>query len=85
MEILVLGATGNTGSEVVKQLKEAGADFGIMARSADAANKLDLNPNQVRVSNYDDVETMTQALEGVKKIYVAMLLTLVISSGLRTR
>ncbi len=72
MEILVLGATGNTGSEVVKQLKEAGADFGIMARSADAANKLDLNPNQVRVSNYDDVETMTQALEGVKKIYVAM-------------
>ncbi|USD63117.1 SDR family oxidoreductase [Vibrio sp. SCSIO 43140] len=72
MEILVLGATGNTGSEVVKQLKEAGADFGIMARSADAANKLDLNPNQVRVSNYDDVEAMTQALEGVKKIYVAM-------------
>ncbi|WP_394149850.1 SDR family oxidoreductase [Vibrio maritimus] len=72
MEILVLGATGNTGSEVVKQLKEAGADFGIMARSADAANKLDLNPNQVRVSNYDDVETMTQALEGMKKIYVAM-------------
>lgn len=72
MEILVLGATGNTGSEVVKQLKEAGADFGIMARSADAANKLDLNPNQVRVSNYDDVETMTKALEGVKKIYVAM-------------
>ncbi|MGR5091723.1 SDR family oxidoreductase [Vibrio maritimus] len=72
MEILVLGATGNTGSEVVKQLKEAGADFGIMARSADAANKLDLNPNQVCVSNYDDVETMTQALEGVKKIYVAM-------------
>lgn len=72
MEILVLGATGNTGSEVVKQLKEAGADFGIMARSADAANKLGLNPNQVRVSNYDDVEAMTKALEGVKKIYVAM-------------
>jgi uncharacterized protein YbjT (DUF2867 family) len=72
MEILVLGATGNTGSEVVKQLKEVGADFGVMARSADAASKLDLNPNQVRVSNYDNVETMTKALEGVKKIYVAM-------------
>ncbi|GAL35607.1 hypothetical protein JCM19240_454 [Vibrio maritimus] len=60
MEILVLGATGNTGSEVVKQLKEVGADFGVMARSADAVSKLDLNPNQVRVSNYDNIETMTK-------------------------
>ncbi|QIA64955.1 NAD(P)H-binding protein [Vibrio astriarenae] len=72
MDILVLGATGNTGSEVVRQLKEANASFGIMARNASAAEKLDLEANQVRVSNYDNVETMTEALTGIKKIYVAM-------------
>ncbi|MCY9851925.1 SDR family oxidoreductase [Vibrio mediterranei] len=72
MEILVLGATGNTGSEVVRQLKEVGASFGVMARNLDAATKLDLNPDQVRVSNYDDVDTLTEAMKGIKKIYVAM-------------
>ena len=39
MDILVLGATGNTGSEVVRQLAEAKADFGILARSSEAAEK----------------------------------------------
>lgn len=72
MDILVLGATGNTGSEVVRQLKEAHASFGIMARNASAAEKLGLEANQVRVSNYDNVQTMTEALAGIKKIYVAM-------------
>ena len=47
MEILVLGATGNTGSEVVRQLKQVGANFGVMARNIDAATKLDLNPDRV--------------------------------------
>ncbi|WP_261817832.1 SDR family oxidoreductase [Vibrio gallicus] len=72
MEILVLGATGNTGSEVVRQLKQQQVDFGIMARNADAATTLDVAPSQVRVSSYDNVDTMTEAMRGIKKIYVAM-------------
>ncbi len=72
MDILVLGATGNTGSEVVRQLKEAGETFGVMARNANAAEALSLSTEQVRIGSFDDVASMTSALAGIKKIYVAM-------------
>lgn len=72
MDILILGATGNTGSEVVRQLKQSAVSFGVMARNIDAADKLELTQEQVRIATFDDVEAMTQAMSGVKKIYVAM-------------
>lgn len=72
MEILVLGATGNTGSEVVRQLKQAKQEFAIMARNNDAAEKLGLAKSQLRIATFDDVDAMTKAMSGVKKIYVAM-------------
>ncbi|MBC7005370.1 NAD(P)H-binding protein [Photobacterium sp. BZF1] len=72
MDILVLGATGNTGSEVVRQLAQAKADFGILARSSEAAGKLDLRTEQVRIGSFDDTASLVSAMEGVGKIYVAM-------------
>ncbi len=72
MDILILGATGNTGSEVVNQLKSAQIPFSIMARSASAAEKLSLDTEQVRLGTFDDVDAMTKAMHGIKKIYVAM-------------
>ncbi|WP_434567054.1 SDR family oxidoreductase [Vibrio chagasii] len=72
MDILILGATGNTGSEVVRQLKEAKREFAIMARNNGAAEKLGLEESQLRIATFDDVAAMTKAMSGVKKIYVAM-------------
>ncbi|GAA5217125.1 SDR family oxidoreductase [Corallincola platygyrae] len=72
MDILILGATGNTGSEVVNQLKQVNADFGVMVRKAEAAAKFDLEDSQIRLGDYGDITAMTQAMTGVKKIYVAM-------------
>ncbi|NOH32874.1 SDR family oxidoreductase [Vibrio chagasii] len=72
MDILILGATGNTGSEVVCQLKEAKQEFAIMARNNGAAEKLGLEESQLRIATFDDVAAMTKAMSGMKKIYVAM-------------
>lgn len=72
MDILILGATGNTGSEVVRQLKETNAYFGVMTRSSDAAKQLELTDDQIRLGSFDDIASMKAAMVGFKKIYVAM-------------
>ncbi|MDK9760069.1 SDR family oxidoreductase, partial [Vibrio sp. D173a] len=72
MDILVLGATGNTGSEVVRQLKLKGADFGVMVRKSKSAEAMDLKAEQMREGDFSDVESMKSAMKGVKRIYVSM-------------
>ncbi|AQW59442.1 SDR family oxidoreductase [Vibrio owensii] len=72
MDILVLGATGNTGSEVVRQLQQTGADFGVMVRSANSTATMNLQPEQVREGDFTDVAAMEKAMQGVKRIYVSM-------------
>ena len=72
MDILVLGATGNTGSEVVRQLKLKGANFGVMIRKAKSAETMGLKAEQVREGDFSDVESMKNAMKGVKCIYVSM-------------
>ncbi|WED23728.1 SDR family oxidoreductase [Vibrio sp. JC009] len=73
MTILVLGATGNTGSEVVRQLKEKGADFSVMVRSAQSAAPLGLTDDQIRIGNFDDTNSLTHAMEGISSVYLAMV------------
>ncbi|WP_299628370.1 SDR family oxidoreductase [uncultured Tenacibaculum sp.] len=70
MEILVLGATGNTGSLIVNQLKEKQVDFGIMATKNSDVAKLGLQQNQIRIGDFNDIESLITAFEGVEKIYV---------------
>lgn len=72
MDILVLGATGNTGSEVVRQLQQTGADFGVMVRNTNSTATMNLQPYQVREGNFTDVAAMEKAMQGVKRIYVSM-------------
>lgn len=73
MTILVLGATGNTGSEVVRQLKGKGAEFSVLVRNVESAAPLALNREQIRVGDFSDVESMKKAMEGVSKVYLAMV------------
>jgi len=73
MTILVLGATGNTGSEVVKQLKQKNAAFRVMVRNTQSAAPLCLTDDQVRVGNFDDIDSLTRAMDGIASVYLAMV------------
>ncbi len=72
MDILVFGATGNTGSLIVNQLKEKNADFGVAITQTDSAADLDLEADQVRIATYDDQASLTAAMAGVSTIYFLM-------------
>lgn len=72
MDILVLGATGNTGSEVVRQLQQVDASFGVMVRKARSVEAMNLEPQQVKEADFSDIAAMEKAMQGVKRIYVSM-------------
>lgn len=72
MTILILGATGNTGSEVVRQLKVKQVDFSVMVRTAESATALELNSDQIKLGNFDDVDSLASAMQGIESVYLAM-------------
>lgn len=72
MTILVLGATGNTGSEVVKQLKTKKLDFKVMVRASKRAKPLELSDEQITLGDFTDVKALTAAMTGVRSVYLAM-------------
>ena len=73
MTILVLGATGNTGSEVVQQLKQKNAAFRVMVRNTQSAAPLCLADDQVRLGNFDDIDSLTRTMDGITSVYLAMV------------
>ena len=71
--ILVLGATGKVGGEVVKQLVEAGDSNVIAAtRSPDKAQNFNDKGIESVILDLEDAQTLTPALQGVDR---ALLLT----------
>jgi uncharacterized protein YbjT (DUF2867 family) len=72
IDILILGATGNTGSLVVKQLKDNNANFGIMVRENQSTSSIDLSNDQIRFGDYDNLALMVKAMKGVKRLYLVM-------------
>jgi len=72
MNILVLGATGNTGSAIVNQLKEKEADFSILTSNKDSAAALELREDQIRVGDFADIPSLVAAMNGVSRIYLVM-------------
>lgn len=72
IDILVLGATGNAGSALVKKLKDIKANFGVLTTQVGNAEKLSLDKRQVRVGNFEDVDSLRDAMQGVSRIYLAM-------------
>lgn len=67
-KILVTGATGTTGSEVVRQLVTAGHAVRVLVHNAEAAKKL---PQGVETAqgNYDDAASLAQAFQGIEAVY----------------
>ncbi|MBU3927132.1 MAG: SDR family oxidoreductase [Bacteroidetes bacterium] len=69
-KILVSGATGNTGNEVVKQLLEKGIKFKAMSRNKSKFRTI-TGVNWVE-GDFADIGSLVLAFDGVECIYVAM-------------
>lgn len=68
MKILVTGATGNTGSEVTRQLLAAGHAVRVLAHSADSAAKLP-DGVEIQMGDFDDASALAAAFNGVEAAY----------------
>jgi uncharacterized protein YbjT (DUF2867 family) len=67
--ILVTGATGNVGAELVRALAEAGEEVRALIRSADARSALPAGVDGF-VGDLNRPETLSAALEGVRGVHL---------------
>jgi uncharacterized protein YbjT (DUF2867 family) len=68
--ILVTGATGNTGSAVLQQLRERGATVRAMVRAPSDTTRLSDSSVETVVADFDDTESIDTALRGVARAYL---------------
>jgi uncharacterized protein YbjT (DUF2867 family) len=69
--ILVTGATGTVGREVVRGLAAQGAEFRVLARDPDrAAAALGLDADQARAGDYAAPDSLAAPLEGVERMFL---------------
>jgi len=71
MKILVCGATGTTGSEVLRQLHAAGVPARAMTRSSDSAQQLRARDTETVLADLADPGSLPGALDGVSGVYLA--------------
>lgn len=69
--ILVTGATGSVGREVVKQLREGGHSFRALVRTGEGAAKLGLSSAETSVGDFADAASLAAAMKGVAAIYLS--------------
>src|ERR1700691_631587 len=72
MKILVTGATGHVGSEVVKELQKRKADVRVLVRKQETTA---LQGVQVMVGDLLDPASVEKALHGVDKLYLLNAVT----------
>ncbi len=71
MSILISGATGNVGSELVKILMRKGQKFRAMVRSPEKAGALASMPGAELVQgDFDNERTLANALEGIERAFL---------------
>ena len=68
--ILVTGATGTSGREVIRRLSERGAAFKAMVRKETDREALAARGIAVVVADYRDPERLSEALAGVEQVYL---------------
>jgi len=69
--ILVTGATGNFGSKAIAHLLKKGIvakDIAALVRSKDNIKSLEEQGVDIRIGNYDDVDSLVKAFAGVDKM-----------------
>jgi uncharacterized protein YbjT (DUF2867 family) len=68
--ILVTGATGHTGSLIVKQLRNRGVPVRALVRDRERAADLNRMGLETVLGDLDDPATLAPAVEGVERIYL---------------
>jgi uncharacterized protein YbjT (DUF2867 family) len=68
--ILITGATGNTGREVSRLLKDAGIAFKAMARSQQSQALLEEQGIETLHGDFDDPVSLQSALKGISRAYL---------------
>jgi uncharacterized protein YbjT (DUF2867 family) len=71
MRVLVVGATGTTGSEVLSQLRADGVAVRAVTRSGESAARLREQGIDAVVADLSDPESLPGALAGIDSVYVA--------------
>ena len=69
--ILVTGATGNVGGQLVRQLCAGGAPVRALVRTPERADVLRGYDCDVAVGDFDDAESLAHALRRVTKVFLA--------------
>jgi uncharacterized protein YbjT (DUF2867 family) len=67
-KILVTGASGNIGTQLVKELQTLNADFAILRSKPVAMNPA--NNIETRVADYTDVAALTKAFSGIHTLFL---------------
>ncbi len=70
--ILVFGATGKTGSEIIKQLLARNASIRVLIRDADKAAYFKEKGIDVVIGDANDIAAVTLALTGIIKVYLVL-------------
>jgi uncharacterized protein YbjT (DUF2867 family) len=70
-KILVTGATGNVGSQVVRELRERGVSARAFVRDADRAWAIFGNGVDLAVGDFSDTGSIHGALEDVDRVYLS--------------
>lgn len=69
--ILITGATGTNGTELIKLLASRGVSVRAMVRSKDSAGKIaGLASVELAIGNFDDPVTLDQSLQGVERAFL---------------
>lgn len=68
--ILVTGATGNNGSEIIKQLAAQGVQVRAMVHNRDHASAITLPNVEIVEGDFDQPETLTSALTDIKRVFL---------------
>src|SRR4051812_14946639 len=74
MPLLVTGATGRTGSGVVRHLRAAGEDVRVLVRDADKAKKSfeDHADVEIVAGAFDNETVLAEAFDGVDVAFLAL-------------
>jgi uncharacterized protein YbjT (DUF2867 family) len=73
--ILVIGATGNVGSELVKKLSKAGLKTRAAVHNISKMDKMKLPNVEVVDLDYEKPDSILKAMQGVEKIFIVTHLT----------
>lgn len=71
MRILVSGASGTTGGEVLRQLKAGGFETRAITRSPESAKRLEADGHEVVLADLAAPGSLMAAVDGVDAVYVA--------------